>query len=501
MLGVSSGLRAPSSSGARRTVAMAAKEHFDYLVIGAGSGGIASAKRAALYGKKVAVVERGALGGTCVNVGCVPKKVMFNAAHIMECLHDAPLYQYEGAEGVKLDWGKLKTARDNYVTRLNGIYGRGLEGAGITKLTGLASFAEGGGVTVGDDEYSADHVLVAVGGVPTLPDLEGVEHTITSDGFFLLEEMPESCLVVGAGYIAVEMAGILQALGCSTTLAVRGDKALRSFDELLSTTLDSEMKRQGLTVAPNTNLAKVEVVDGKKRVTTTEGTVLGDYDEVLLAVGRKPLVEPLNLAHAGVDLTEKGYIAVDEYQETTGDNVYALGDVCGDIELTPMAIAAGRRLSDRLFGGPECAKAKADYTNVPTVVFSHPTIGTIGLTEAEATEKYGADGIKVWTSTFVNLWYGPMPIDPSDKPKTAMKLITAGANELIVGLHVIGLGADEMLQGFGVAMKMGATKADFDSCIAIHPTAAEEFVTLAPWGQGAGDKQGDRSSEATPVLH
>ena len=504
LLASASALRAPLRPRPTRTLAMAAKEHFDYLVIGAGSGGIASAKRAAqVHGKKVAVVERGALGGTCVNVGCVPKKVMFNAAHIMECLHDAPLYQYSGAEDVKLDWGKLKTARDNYVVRLNGIYGRGLDGADITTLTGLASFGADGEVMVGGEAYTADHVLVAVGGVPSLPlELEGGEHTITSDGFFELEAMPESCLVVGAGYIAVEMAGILNALGCDTTLAVRGDKALRAFDELLSTTLDAEMKRAGMKIATGTTLAKVELVDGKKVVTTTDGATLGPFDEVLMAVGRKPLVEPLKLENAGVDLNDKGYVSVDEYQRTTSEhNVYALGDVCGAIELTPMAIAAGRRLSDRLFGGPECANAKADYEGVPTVVFSHPTIGTIGLTEAEALEKYGEANIKVWTSTFVNLWYGPMPIDPSDKPKTAMKLITAGSNELVVGLHVIGLGADEMLQGFGVAMKMGATKADFDSCIALHPTAAEEFVTLAPWGQGAGDKMGDRSAAPTPVLH
>ncbi|KAH8049826.1 glutathione-disulfide reductase [Aureococcus anophagefferens] len=400
---------------------MAAKEHFDYLVIGAGSGGIASAKRAAqVHGKKVAVVERGALGGTCVNVGCVPKKVMFNAAHIMECLHDAPLYQYSGAEDVKLDWGKLKTARDNYVVRLNGIYGRGLDGADITTLTGLASLGDDGEVM-----------------------LEGGEHTITSDGFFELEAMPESCLVVGAGYIAVEMAGILNALGCDTTLAVRGDKALRAFDELLSTTLDAEMKRAGMTrgskrernsqlqslisrpfstrmkIATGTTLAKVELVDGKKVVTTTDGATLGPFDEVLMAVGRKPLVEPLKLEDAGVDLNDKGYVAVDEYQRTTSEhNVYALGDVCGAIELTPMAIAAGRRLSDRLFGA-------------------------------------------------------------------------RGANE--GGLRGVPT-------GFGVAMKMGATKADFDSCIALHPTAAEEFVTLAPWGQGAR-QDGDRSAAPTPVLH
>jgi glutathione reductase (NADPH) len=431
----------------------------------------------------------------------VPKKVMYNAAHIMECLHDAPLYQYSGADGVSLDWGALKTARDNYVTRLNGIYGRNLDGSGVTKLEGLASFKSAKEVSVGGETYTADHVLVAVGGKPTMPaDLPGVEHCISSDGFFLLDEMPENALVVGAGYIAVEMAGILHALGCDTDLAVRGAKPLRSFDDLMSDTLVSEMARQGLTLQAETTLAKVELTaDGKKKVTTTDGRVLGEYSEVLLAVGREPLTGPLDLQHAGVDLDANGrYIAVDEYQNTSAEGVYALGDVCGNIELTPMAIAAGRRLADRLFKGQE--HAKADYSDVPTVVFSHPPIGTVGLTEKEAVEKYGEANVKVWTSTFVNLWYGPMPIDPADKPRTAMKMVTAGSNELIVGLHVIGVGADEMLQGSAVAVKMGATKADFDSCVALHPTAAEEFVTLAPWGEGAGDKQGDRSGAAQPAL-
>jgi len=472
--------------------------HFDYLVIGAGSGGIASARRAATHGAKVAVCEKGALGGTCVNVGCVPKKVMYNAAHIMECVHDAPLYSYSGTESVKLDWNKLKTARDNYVTRLNGIYGRNMEGSGVAKLEGLASFTGPKEVTVGGQKYTANHVLIAVGGKPTMPaDLEGVEHCISSDGFFLLDEKPESALVVGAGYIAVEMAGILHALGCKTELAVRGDKPLRAFDDLMSDTLVSEMDRQGLKLRPKTTIGKIEDVNGKKRVTHTDGSVLGEYDEVLLAVGREPLTGPLALDKAGIKLDDKDrYISVDDFQNTSAEGIYALGDVCGNVELTPMAIAAGRRLADRLFAG---VNGKADYDDVPTVVFSHPPIGTVGLTEKDARAKYGDDNVKVWTSTFVNLWYGPMPIDPSDKPRTAMKMVTAGTTDLVVGLHVIGVGADEMLQGFAVAMKMGATKADFDSCVALHPTAAEEFVTLAPWGEASGDKKGLGATPAPSI--
>jgi len=454
--------------------------HFDYLVIGGGSGGIASARRAATYGAKVAVVERGRMGGTCVNVGCVPKKVMWNAAHIMEMVHDAPLYQYSGTEGVRLDWAALKAARDAYVARLNGIYQRNLENSGVTKLDGLASFEGPKAVRVGETVYTADHVLIATGGVPSVPDeLPGAEHCLTSDGFFELEAMPKSVAVVGAGYIAVELAGIFNALGAETSLVVRGERALRSFDDLVSSTLDAEMKRQGLRVVSGTTLGAVALDEatGLKTLVSTEGDEVASVETVVLAVGRKPLTEPLALDKAGVDL-RGAYVAVDDFQQTSAPGVYALGDVCGHVELTPMAIAAGRRLADRLFGG--ASAARADYADVPTVVFSHPPVGTIGLTEAQARARY--DDVNVYTSTFVNLYYGPMPIDPADKPKTAMKLVCRGPEDKVIGLHVVGVGADEMLQGFAVAFKMGATKADFDACVAIHPTAAEEFVTLPVWG-------------------
>lgn len=480
-------------------------EKYDYVVIGGGSGGIASAKRAASHGKRVAVIEKGRWGGTCVNVGCVPKKVMWNAAHVYEVMHDAPLYQFSGAEQVKLDWAKLKECRDNYVTRLNGIYTRGLESSGVEKFEGLAFFEGPNSVAVENDDgvtthIEAEHILIAVGGAPSLPEdeVEGVkEHCITSDGFFQLDQLPKSACVVGAGYIAVEMAGILNALGCDTTLVVRGEKALRNFDELIASHLDFEMKRQGMTVKAQTKIKKVEKHGDLKKVTTTDGQVLGEFETVLFAIGRAPVTDALKLQNVGVDVNAKGYIDVDAYQQTTAKNIFALGDVCGKVELTPMAIAAGRRLADRLFQ-PDLEKSKADFDNVPTVVFSHPPIGTIGLTEKQAVEKYGADDLKVYKSTFVNLWYGPMPIEPSTKPKTSMKLICQGPDEKIVGLHVIGIGADEMLQGFGVAIKMGATKADFDSCVAIHPTAAEEFVTLAPWGTGSGDRLGFKPDDPLP---
>mmetsp|Transcript_21230 Transcript_21230/g.27364 ORF Transcript_21230/g.27364 Transcript_21230/m.27364 type:complete len:560 (-) Transcript_21230:86-1765(-) len=469
---------------------------FDYLVIGAGSGGIASARRAATYGAKVGVVEKSRLGGTCVNVGCVPKKVMWNAASIAEVIHDMKHYGFTGEDGVEFDWGNIKESRDKYILRLNGIYERNMANSGVESILGTASLVGDGKVKVipeggGEEkEYSAKNILIAVGGYPTFPEGDGIkENSMSSDGFFELESLPKKAVVVGAGYIAVELAGVLQALGTDVSLVVRKGKALREFDEMIADTLDNEMQRQGIDIFRNTDgLKKITVDDnGLKSVTLQNGEVIEECDAIIMATGRSPLVEPLNLPGAGVEQNDKGYIVVNEYSETNVDGVFAVGDVCGNVELTPMAIAAGRRLADRLFGGPEFKNAKVSYENVPTVVFSHPPIGTIGMTEAQAIVKYGEDNIKIYRSKFANLYYGPWQVEPDDKPKTAMKLICAGEEELVVGLHVIGMGADEMLQGFGIAMKMGATKADFDSCVAIHPTASEEFVTMFPWGLSKQD--------------
>mmetsp|Transcript_37248 Transcript_37248/g.55727 ORF Transcript_37248/g.55727 Transcript_37248/m.55727 type:complete len:323 (-) Transcript_37248:407-1375(-) len=298
-----------------------------------------------------------------------------------------------------------------------------------------------------------------------------------------MEELPKVVVVVGAGYIAVELAGVLNSLGSEVHLVVRKGKALRTFDPAISDGLDAEMIKAGIHIHRNTNgVKKVEIQNGKKTVTTESGDIIYGADVVLMAPGRVPNVENLNLDKVGVKLGRK-YIDVDEYSNTSVPNIYALGDVCGVVELTPMAIAAGRRLSDRLFGGIE--NAKVSYENVPTVVFSHPTIGTCGMTEPQAIEKYGEENIKVYNSKFANLYYGIFDVEQADKPKTIMKLITAGEDEKVVGIHVLGMGSDEMMQGFGVAMKMGCTKADLDSCIAIHPTASEELVTMGAWGTSA----------------
>jgi len=492
------------------------ERHFDYLVIGAGSGGIASARRAATYGKKVGIIESGRLGGTCVNVGCVPKKVMWNAAGIAETLHDMKHYGFSGGEldGISFDWGFLKESRDAYIRRLNDIYKRNMANSNVTLISGRASIVadqeeglaklvqvindeESGGGSGKEGRtvtsYSADRVLIAAGGYPMFPPGEGImDHSISSDGFFDLDDLPTKAVIVGAGYIAVELAGVLQALGTDTSLVLRKEKAMRYLDDMLSDTLDEEMSRHGIAIYRNTQGVKSITIDdndnnengdGLKTVHLNNGEVINDVDTVLVATGRAPAVESLNLANAGIaQKDDSGHIVVNEHSETSVGGFYALGDVCGTVELTPMAIAAGRRLADRLFGEERFQNVKVSYDNVPTVIFSHPPIGTVGLTENQAIDTYGQENVKVFRAKFTSLYYGPWLIDADDKPKTAMKLVCAGEDERVVGLHVIGNGADEMLQGFSVALKMGATKADFDSCIAIHPSTSEEFVTMFPWG-------------------
>jgi len=486
---------------------------FDFIVIGGGSGGIATAKRAAsLYGKKVALIERARWGGTCVNVGCVPKKLMWVAATMAETMkHDVSQYCFERPH-VNFDMTAFKKKRDAYIVKLNNIYEGGLESAGITKIIGDASFASAHTIQVTAEDgsistVSAEHVLIATGGRPDLPNTPGMDLAITSDGFFEMEVLPKKAVVVGAGYIAVELAGVLNGLGVDTHLVVRQGKALRNFDDDISDHLDFEMQRQRITIHRNTHGVsniELESATGLKTVHLVEGPPIFGADVVLVAPGRLPNTETLSLDRVGVNLVPgKTYIKVDEYQNTSASRIYALGDVCGAVELTPMAIAAGRRLSDRIFGG--VASAKVSYELVPTVVFSHPTIGTIGMTERQAVGKYGKDNVKVYKSRFPNLYYGPFSMNSDDKPKTLMKLVCAGETELVVGLHIIGMGADEMLQGFGVAMKMGATKADFDSSIAIHPTGAEELVTMGIWGtspQFTGAKESPLmgASPPEPVL-
>ncbi|WP_238129900.1 glutathione-disulfide reductase [Vibrio cincinnatiensis] len=447
--------------------------HFDYLCIGGGSGGIASANRAAMYGAKVALIEAKDLGGTCVNVGCVPKKVMWHGAQVAEALH---LYakDYGFDVDVKgLDWSTLIKNRQAYIGRIHQSYDRVLGNNKVNVIRGFARFVDEKTVEVNGKQYTADHILIAVGGRPSIPTIPGAEHGIDSNGFFELTEQPKRVAVVGAGYIAVEIAGVLHALGTETHLFVRKESPLRSFDPMIIDTLTEVMKNEGPTL--HTHSIPKEVVkeaDGSLTLHLENGHSQ-NVDTLIWAIGRHPATDEINLAATGVETTERGYIKVDQYQNTNVPGIYCVGDIMqGGIELTPVAVKAGRQLSERLFNNkPE---VKMDYDLVPTVVFSHPPIGTIGLSEPDAIAKYGAEQVKVYTSSFTAMYTAVT----SHRQPCKMKLVCAGSEETVVGLHGIGYTVDEMIQGFAVAMKMGATKADFDSVVAIHPTGSEEFVTM-----------------------
>lgn len=446
--------------------------NYDFLVIGGGSGGLAAAKRAAAYGARSAIIESGRIGGTCVNRGCVPKKVMWNTAAIAEVLRAAPEYGFDLALK-KFDWAVIKRARDAYIDRLNDIYHRGLDVAKVDEITGHARFRDAHTVVVGDNSYHAEHVLIATGSTPEVPPVAGAELGITSDGFFQLEAQPRRVLVVGGGYIGVELAGLLNALGSDVTMLLRGESLLREFDAGLRDTLMEAMQEDGVSFLTGVHLDRL--ARGRDRLislTGAGGESVGGFDTVIWATGRRPNTDGMGLSSAGVATDARGYAATDAYQNTSTPGVYAIGDVTGRVALTPVAIAAGRRLADRLFGG--LPDAKLDYENIPTVVFSHPPIGTVGLSEDAARERYGEGTVKVYQTRFTDMFHAVT----RRKPKTLMKLVTVGEREHIVGCHVIGAHADEIIQGFAVAVKMRATKADFDNTVAIHPTSGEEFVTM-----------------------
>ncbi|MCP5155373.1 MAG: glutathione-disulfide reductase [Ectothiorhodospiraceae bacterium] len=444
---------------------------FDFLAIGGGSGGIAAAVRAASYGARAAVIECGPLGGTCVNVGCVPKKVMWYAAAIAHGLEDATDYGFTvHREG--FDWAALKASRDAYVARLNEIYRRRLETSGIELVRGQARFVGERTVEVDGQRYGAEHVVVAVGGAPTVPALPGAELGIDSDGFFALDHQPRRVAVVGAGYIAVELAGMFRALGSEVTMLVRRQSLLHGFDAMLGETLTEEMRGAGVDIRFGTAPTALERdTDGAIRVRAQGDPPATTFDTVLWATGRHPRTADLGLAAAGVATAPDGSIPTDPFQATSAPGVYAIGDVTGHDLLTPVAIAAGRRLADRLFAG--MTDRRLEYDNIPTVVFSHPPVGTVGMTEDVARERHG-DAVKVYRAKFTPMYHA----FTRHRSQTAMKLVCVGPEERVVGCHVIGLGADEMLQGFAVAVKMGARKRDLDDTVAIHPTSAEELVTM-----------------------
>lgn len=446
-------------------------EKYDLAVIGGGSGGLACAQRAAGYGARVVIVESGRLGGTCVNVGCVPKKVMWFAAELAAGLADAADYGFDlDARG--LEFPTLKAQRDAFVARLNDTYARNLDKHGVDLVRGRARFTGPHELAVGDAGLVAGRIVIATGGRPQRARFPGGELCIDSDGFFELEAVPPRTLIAGSGYVAVELAGILAGLGSRVTLAIRHDRVLRSFDAMLGEGAMRSLRDAGVEIVTGAHAASLARRGAALEFTLADGRVLPQVDCMLWATGRDALVDELALDRAGVALDGAGFIAVDRFQQTNVPHIFAIGDVTGRLPLTPVAIAAGRRLSDRLYGG--MTDRRLDYENVPTVIFTHPPIGTVGLTEAAARARFGDAAVRTYTSDFVPMYHALT----SRKPRTVMKLVVTGAEQRIVGLHVIGAAADEMLQGFAVAVKMGATKRDFDDTVAVHPTNAEEFVTM-----------------------
>jgi glutathione reductase (NADPH) len=446
-------------------------ESFDLVVIGGGSGGLAAAQRAAEYGARAVLVESGRLGGTCVNVGCVPKKLMWNAAEIGAQLKDAVGYGF-GVEVAGHDWALLKERRDAYVHRLNGIYEGNLAKRNVTLVRGRGRLADVHTVEVDGRRLSAPHIVIATGGRPLWPELPGASLGITSDGFFELEQCPRRVAVVGSGYIAIELVGVFAALGSQATLVLRTETALNQFDPMLGAATLVALNDKGVKIVTRAWPAALVQGDDGLVLGCRDGRELGPVDTVIWAIGRTPTVEGLGLEEAGVQLDAYGFIATDKYQVTSVPGIYAIGDVTGREALTPVAIAAGRRLSDRVFGGK--ADRHLEYRNIASVVFAHPPVGTVGLSEAAAKEEFGAEAITIYKTSFVPMYYAMT----STKVRCDMKLVCAGPERRVVGVHVVGPGADEMIQGFAVAVRMGATKQDFDDTVAVHPTVAEEMVTM-----------------------
>lgn len=454
-------------------------KHYDYIAIGGGSGGIASINRAASYGKKCAIIEAKYLGGTCVNVGCVPKKVMFYGAQIAEAINNyAPDYGFD-VDVKKFDFGKLIESRQAYIGRIHNSYNNVLAKNNVDVINGFGKFVDAHTLEVtfadGSTEFvTADHILIATGGRPFRPhSVKGQEYGIDSDGFFALKELPKRVAIIGAGYIAVELAGVLNSLGSETHLVVRRHAPMRNQDPLIVETLLEVLEQDGIHLHKHTTIQEIIKNEDGSLTARFDHECSVNVDCVIWAAGRDPATDKIGLENAGVETNERGYIKVDKYQNTNVKGIYAVGDIIeGGIELTPVAVAAGRRLSERLFNNKPTEHL--DYNLVPTVVFSHPPIGTIGLTEPQAIEQYGEENVKVYKSSFTAMYTAVT----QHRQPCRMKLVCVGKDEKIVGLHGIGFGVDEMIQGFAVAIKMGATKADFDNTVAIHPTGSEEFITM-----------------------
>ncbi len=453
---------------------MMSESTFDVIALGGGSGGLAAAERAAQLGKRALVIEPNRLGGTCVNLGCVPKKVMWYGAEIAQSIRNAAGFGFD----VKLEgfsWRRLVEGRRSYVQAIGDWWEGYAQKLGIERVKGYGRFIDPHTIEVNGTRYTAPHIVISTGGRPAVPQVPGAELGITSDGFFALDEQPRRVAILGGGYIGVEIAGLLHALGSEVLLADIAPRILMPFDTLLSETLTRHMQAEGVQLRLSfrtTALRKTDagiVIDGVHGEGQAE--VLGPFDTVIWAAGRKPNSDGIGLEAAGVEVLPNGFVPTDALQNTNVPGIYAIGDITGRVALTPVAIAAARRLMMRLFAGE--AQARLDYDNIPSVVFSHPPIGTVGMTEAQAREQFGK-AVTVYQTEFTPMKYALAP----HKAPTAMKLVCRGEEEKVIGVHIIGDGADEMLQGFAVAVKAGLCKADFDNTVAIHPTSSEELVTM-----------------------
>jgi glutathione reductase (NADPH) len=440
---------------------------YDLFTIGAGSGGVRASRMSASFGARVAVAEERYLGGTCVNVGCIPKKLLVYASHYREDFSDAAGYGWTVGE-TSVDWRKLIANKDKEISRLNGVYQKILCDNGVEIMEGHAEIVDPHTVTVDGKRHTAKYILVAVGSWPVVPKIPGAEHAITSNEVFHLDSLPEKVIIVGGGYIGVEFAGILHGLGAHTTQLYRGELFLRGFDDDIRRTLAEEMRKRGIDLRFNRDIKRIDKSGDILKATLNDGEII-DAKQILYATGRMPLTRNLGLERAGVQLKDSGAVAVDEYSKTSADNIYAIGDCTDRLMLTPVAIAEGMAAANTLFNNKP---TKPGYLNVPTAVFSTPNCGTVGLTEHEARHKNFQ--VDIYRTSFRPLKHTLTGRDE----RTMMKLVVDAATGRVLGCHMVGPDAGEIIQGLAVALNCGATKAQFDVTIGIHPTAAEEFVTM-----------------------
>lgn len=460
---------------------MTATYDYDLVVIGAGSGGVRAARMAATKGARVAVIESRYLGGTCVNVGCVPKKLFVYASEYPQAFKDAAGFGHTVGETPRFDWPTLRDNKTAEIERLNGVYDGLLTKAGVEIINGHGRFVDDHSVAVGDRELTAANILIATGSWPFKVEIPGHEHMITSNEVFYLDEFPEDVMIVGGGYIAVEFAGIFNGLGARTHLVYRGAPVLRGFDSDIRTFISDHLESEGIQLHYHQTIERVDKLDSGRYLATFKDGTSHETDLIVCATGRKPLVEGLDLDNAGVKLGDSGHIQVNEHFQTNQPHIFALGDVIGRVQLTPVALAEGMYVSDYLFGD---APRPVDYDNIPTAVFCQPNFATVGLTEEQAAERL--DRVEVYEANFK-----PMRATLSgNTERILMKLLVEAQSQRVIGVHMAGEHSAEIIQGLAVAVTSGASKQDFDRTIGIHPTAAEEFVTMRTMARVVGKAQG-----------